>query len=58
MKAKRTTRSKLSKADKEMDATAYLMRSPANARRLMEGIREIEKGGNVVHKKLSDLIDD
>jgi len=38
-----------------LEATAYLMRSPANARRLMEGILELEKGKGV-KKKLSDLI--
>jgi antitoxin YefM len=40
-----------------LEETAYLMRSPANARRLMESIAEIEKG-KVVRKKLSDLIDE
>ena len=39
------------------EETAYLMRSPANARRLLESIAEIEKG-KVVRKKLSDLIDE
>ena len=39
------------------EETAYLMRSPANARRLLEGIAEIEKG-KVVRKKLSDLVDE
>jgi antitoxin YefM len=40
------------------EETAYLMRSPANARRLLESIAEIEKGKNVVRKKLSDLVDE
>ena len=40
-----------------LEETAYLMRSPANARRLMESIAEIEKG-KVVRKKLSDLVDE
>jgi len=40
-----------------LEETAYLMRSPANARRLLESIAEIEKG-KVVRKKLSDLIDE
>ncbi len=40
------------------EETAYLMRSPANALRLLESIVEIEKGKNVVRKKLSDLVDE
>jgi antitoxin YefM len=40
-----------------LEETAYLMRSPANARRLMESIAEVEKG-KVVRKKLSDLVDE
>ena len=40
-----------------LEETAYLMRSPANARRLMEGILELEKSKGV-KKKLSDLIDE
>jgi antitoxin YefM len=40
-----------------LETTAYLMRSPANARRLMEGILELEKGKSV-KKKLSDLIEE
>ena len=39
-----------------LEETAYLMRSPANARRILEGIAELEKG-NGIKKKLSDLID-
>jgi antitoxin YefM len=37
------------------EETAYLMRSPANARRLAESIEQIEKG-KVVRKKLKDII--
>jgi len=37
------------------EETAYLMRSPANARRLAESIEQIEKG-KVVRKKLKDLV--
>jgi antitoxin YefM len=33
--------------------TAYLLRSPANARRLYEAIERLENGGGVVH----DLLD-
>lgn len=40
-----------------LEETAYLMRSPANARRLLEGIMELEKGKGI-KKKLSDLIDE
>ncbi len=40
------------------EETTYLMRSPANALRLLESIMEIEKGKNVVRKKLSDLIEE
>ena len=40
-----------------LEETAYLMRSPANARRLLESIAEIEKK-KVVRKKLSDLVDE
>ena len=39
------------------EETAYLMRSPANARRLLEGIAELEKGKGI-KKKLSDLVDE
>ena len=40
-----------------LEETAYLMRSPANARRILEGIMELEKGKGI-KKKLSDLIDE
>jgi antitoxin YefM len=39
-----------------LDETAYLTRSPANAKRLREAIAEVEKGKGV-RKKLSDLKD-
>ncbi len=39
-----------------LEETAYLMRSPANARRILEGIAELEKGKGI-KKKLSDLAD-
>jgi antitoxin YefM len=37
-----------------LEETAYLTRSPANARRLLESMKEIEEG-KVVKKKLGDL---
>jgi antitoxin YefM len=41
----------LSKADYEsMQETLYLLRSPKNAERLMEGIKEYEKGEGVERK--------
>jgi len=39
-----------------LEETAYLTRSPANARRLMESILSLEKGEGI-RKKLSDLKD-
>jgi antitoxin YefM len=39
-----------------LDETAYLTRSPANAKRLREAIAQVEKGKGV-RKKLSDLKD-
>jgi antitoxin YefM len=38
-----------------LEETAYLTRSPANAKRLREGIRALEKGKGI-KKKLRDLI--
>jgi antitoxin YefM len=38
------------------EETAYLMRSPANALRLLESILELEKGKEIVRKKLSELV--
>ncbi len=32
--------------------TAYLMRSPANARRLLESIERLESGGGEVHEPI------
>jgi antitoxin YefM len=40
-----------------MEETFYLMRSPANAMRLLEGIEEMKKG-NGIRKKLSDLMEE
>ncbi|HRJ54460.1 MAG TPA: type II toxin-antitoxin system prevent-host-death family antitoxin [Candidatus Thiothrix moscowensis] len=34
---------------KAMEETAYLLRSPANARRLLESIAELERGQGQVH---------
>jgi antitoxin YefM len=39
-----------------LEETAYLTRSPANARRLLESLQEYRKG-KVVRKKLSELSD-
>ena len=36
-----------------MEETAYLLRSPENARRLLESVAELRSGGGAVH----DLID-
>ena len=38
-----------------LQETAYLLRSPANARRLAEGIAQLEQGKEVV-KKLEELL--
>ena len=40
-----------------LEETAYLMRSPANARRILEGIMELEKGKGI-KKKLSQLVNE
>ena len=37
-----------------LEETAYLLRVPANARRLLESIAELKRGGGVV-KSLTDL---
>jgi antitoxin YefM len=37
-----------------LEETAYLLRTPANARRLTESVAQVEKG-RVVRKKLKDL---
>ena len=39
-----------------LEETAYLTRSPANARRLLESIQALEQGKGI-RKKLSDLKD-
>jgi len=39
------------------EETAYLMRSPANALRLLESIEELKKGKGI-KKKLSDLMEE
>lgn len=39
-----------------LQETAYLLRSPANAKRLMDSIDELNRG-NVIEKKISDLVD-
>lgn len=45
----------MSLADYEsLQETAYLLRSPANARRLLESISELEGNGGA-HKSLSEL---
>jgi antitoxin YefM len=38
-----------------LQETAYLLRSPANARRLAEGIAQLEQGKGIV-KKLGELL--
>ena len=38
---------------KSLEETAYLLRSPENARRLLESIAELEKGGGI-EKELAD----
>ena len=38
-----------------LEETAYLLRSPANAKRLSEGIAQLERGEGVV-KQLSELL--
>ena len=39
-----------------LNETTYLLRSPSNARRLMDSISELNKGKGV-HQSLSDLAD-
>lgn len=38
--------------------TAYLMRSPANARRLLDAMERLESGAGEVHELLDDDADD
>jgi antitoxin YefM len=45
----------VSLADYEsLKETAYLLRSPANARRLLASIDELENGGGAVHELATD----
>ncbi len=37
-----------------MEETAYLLRNPANARRLLQSMEEVEKG-NLIHKTIEEL---
>lgn len=39
-----------------LQETAYLLRSPANAKRLMDAIEDLNKG-NVIEKSMADLVD-
>lgn len=39
-----------------LQETAYLLRSPANAKRLMAAIDDLNKG-NVIQKSIADLVD-
>lgn len=41
-------------ADQPADETAYLLQSPANARRLIESIQQLESGGGEHHDLLLD----
>jgi antitoxin YefM len=46
----------LSQEDYEaMEETAYLLRSPANARRLFQSVERIRNGENIVTKRIEDL---
>ncbi|WP_342083312.1 hypothetical protein [Dyadobacter sp. OTU695] len=44
-----------SKADHDMDTTAYLMKSPANKARLLEAIKDIESGNRIFPRDLTEL---
>jgi hypothetical protein len=48
-------RQNASKADQEMDTTAYLMKSPANRARLLEAIKDIESGNRIFPRDLTEL---
>ena len=48
-------RSRSSRADQEMDTTAYLMKSPANRARLLEAMKDIESGNRIFPRELTDL---
>lgn len=52
MKTKRTKQGK----PKEMSETDYLLRSPANAKRLIGSIRSLEKGKKLIRPKLPSLL--
>ncbi len=39
-----------------LQETAYLLRSPANAKRLMDAIEDLNKG-KVIQKSIADLVD-
>ena len=39
-----------------LQETAYLLRSPANAKRLMDAIEDLNKGKGI-HKSIADLVD-
>jgi antitoxin YefM len=46
----------LSQEDYEaMEETAYLLRSPANARRLLQSVERIRNGENTITKRIEDL---
>jgi antitoxin YefM len=38
----------------ELEETAHLLRSPANARRLLEAIQSLESGKGIEHKLPAD----
>jgi antitoxin YefM len=40
----------LKSKEDEMDETAYLLKSPKNAKRLLEAIAELEMGNGEVHE--------
>lgn len=48
-------RRKIRKAGGEMDATDYLMKSPANKARLLKAMKDIESGNHIFSRDLSDL---
>jgi antitoxin YefM len=39
-----------------LQETAYLLRSPANAKRLMDAIEDLNKG-KIIQKSIADLVD-
>jgi antitoxin YefM len=46
----------LAQADYEaMEETAYLLRSPANARRLLQSVERIRNGENTIAKRIDEL---